>query len=76
MLSCVLFFHGLGYNSDIICLQEVDRKHLELYFRPMFADFGFQTEGLMKSHQKIPHDWHSEEEANAGYIIYSSTSLL
>ena len=52
---CLLIFPG--YNSDIICLQEVDTKHFNKYFQPLLSSYGYQSSMYAKRHQKIPPDF-------------------
>lgn len=33
----------LGYNADIICLQEVDRKHFNHDFQPLLSYIGYES---------------------------------
>lgn len=54
--SELLFKELFKYNSDIICLQEVDRHNYEVLFREKLQAQGYNTEYLQKARIKINED--------------------
>lgn len=44
----------IGYQADIICVQEMDKRHFLNYYQPFMEDRGYQSSMLMKQQQKIP----------------------
>ncbi|XP_067936205.1 2',5'-phosphodiesterase 12-like isoform X2 [Watersipora subatra] len=52
----------LGYNADVICLQEVDNSQFSNYYQPLFRFHGYSSFLCSKRHYKIPKNWHAVEE--------------
>ena len=54
----------LGFNADILCLQEVDEKAFHLYFEPQL-----QAAGLAWSPVCSPNVWHKPQDMLVSIIL-------
>ncbi|KAF6038036.1 PDE12 [Bugula neritina] len=52
----------LEYKADIICLQELDKKHYDNYYQPVLSRYGYESSILLKKHQKVPPNVVAEDE--------------
>jgi len=65
------------YKADIICLQELDKKHYDNYYQPVLSRYGYESSILLKKHQKVPPNVVAEdEESGRVSVVYYSFSLL
>lgn len=46
-----------GFKPDVMCLQEMDRKHFYDYYQPLMLENGYKSIMLAKRHKKLPQDY-------------------
>lgn len=59
-----------GYDADIICLQEMDRKHFSAFYKPILDRSGYESSMLMKQYRKLPKDFTAQRACAAEGIVW------